>query len=306
MVSRSIAVCVCCSLLACGPSAGSYAFERERREPIDAGRDASSILETGPPEVPAAPLEDWDTTGAGPLSGLYALEATVLARVGIDVETRQLYRLRVLQRGRDVRMRATPCRISLPSIAGVATLSIGADVEDVLRGKHIEMEGPFLSADEPVGARFEPPPAAVVLGAMLEDHAHDPLPTADDLSRAADEDEDGEPGVSIDATAILCRGPQRAFVSLRATVSLSTTIASLDHLEGMLVPTLDQAVLGVSDSCLAPATEIGIAIRPGSTFRAVRVGDAEDLDANGNTSCPEIVWASARLFGEHWAGTPAR
>ena len=303
---RVITACACLALLGCGPSAEGYPFARETREAVDAGRDGGSVLDAGPPEVAPDPIEDWDVTGAGPLTGLYALEVTVLANVIVDVETRQLYRLRVLQRGRDVRMRVTPCRISLPSIRGVATLAIGPDVEDVLRTKHVELEGPFLSADAPMGALFAPPSATVVLGATLDDPEGDPLPSADDPARATDEDADGAPGVSIDAVAVVCRDPQRAFVSLRAAVALSTTITSFEHLEGTLSPTLDQAVLGVSDACLAPATTLDIVIRPGSSFRAVRVGDGEELDANGNVSCPEIVWASTRMFGDYWHGTPAR
>ena len=112
--------------------------------------------------------------------------------------------------------------------------------------------------------------------------------------------------MSIDAVAIVCREPQRAYVSLRTAVSLSAMIASFDRLDGTLMPTLEQAVLGVSDPCLAPATTLDIMIRPGSTFRAERASDDDDLDLNGNVSCPEIVWASSRLFGDYWSSTPAR
>mgnify|MGYP000988718473 CR=1 FL=1 len=51
-----------------------------------------------------------------------------------------------------------------------------------------------------------------------------------------------------------------------------------------------------------PPGQMGVAVKvkPGSVFHARRVGDAEDLDHNGNVSCPEIGWAGARLFGDYW------
>jgi hypothetical protein len=65
--------------------------------------------------------------------------------------------------------------------------------------------------------------------------------------------------------------------------------------------TLNQSVLGFSDECMAAAARINITIQPGSPFRAVRVGDAEDFDGNGNVSCPEIEIAAPRLFDDYWA-----
>ena len=88
--------------------------------------------------------------------------------------------------------------------------------------------------------------------------------------------------------------------AIRATVGMSATIEDLDRLEGAVTPTLDQSILGISDRCLTAASTIQIEILEGSRFTAIRVGDAEDLDDNGNVSCPELTWYAPRLFGDFW------
>ncbi|MCZ7682570.1 MAG: hypothetical protein M5U28_28760 [Sandaracinaceae bacterium] len=81
---------------------------------MDAGRDAGPPGDAGPPEIPDEPLEDWDEEGAGPLTGIFAVEVIIPARAVVDLESRQLYRLRILQRDDQVRMRISPCRFALP------------------------------------------------------------------------------------------------------------------------------------------------------------------------------------------------
>ena len=146
MVRISTVLSLC--LIACGPSGADYAFERPEGCEMgcdDAGTDAG-LSDAGPPEIPDEPLEDWDVAGAGPLSGVFAVEVTIPARAVVEVETRQLYRMRILQRDETLRMKITPCRFALPSVPSVATLSIPPRLETVLRGIAIEEEGPFLSA----------------------------------------------------------------------------------------------------------------------------------------------------------------
>jgi hypothetical protein len=41
---------------------------------------------------------------------------------------------------------------------------------------------------------------------------------------------------------------------------------------------------------------ISITLEPNSPFRAERVGNAQDIDQNGNVSCPEIVENASSLF----------
>lgn len=292
--------------VACGPSADGYPYLREAGceegcDPMDAGRDAGPPGDAGPPEIPDEPLEDWDEEGAGPLTGVFAVEVIIPARAVVDLESRQLYRLRILQRDDQVRMRISPCRFALPSIPSVATLTIPPRLEEVLRAISIEDDGPFLSAADPIGATLSTPRSIVVLGADLTDPENDPLPTTEMPERAIDQDEDGNPGVTLFAETVLCRMPEEAYITLRATVEMTATVEDLDRIEGAVTPTLDQTVLGISDRCLTAATTLTIEILEGSAFTAVRVGEDQDLDDNGNVSCPEIAWYAPRLFGEYWS-----
>jgi hypothetical protein len=289
-------------LAACGPSADDYPYLRDEHDP-DGGPmtiDAGPPADAGPPDIPDEPLEDWDTTGGGPLTGIFAVEVTVNLNVVIDIEARQLYRLRILQDGTSLRTKTQPCVIDLPTVSGVAELSLPPALERVLRSKAIEDEGDFLSMADPVGAIFDPPASALVLGAELASPLTDPLPTMDDLATAVDEDEDGQPGVTVDARTILCREPEQAYAAIRAIADLSGTVEDLDTITGGVAPGLDQSILATSDPCLAAASTLVITVREGSSFRAIRVGDAEDYDMNGNVSCPEIAYYAAPLFGDHW------
>lgn len=291
---------------ACGPSRDGYPFVRTEHCPpdCDAGaRDGGADggrADAGPPVIPPEPLEDWDTTGAGPLTGVFAVEVVVQATVVVDVETRQLFRVRVLQVGRHVRLGVQPCAIDLVTIPGVADLHFSPGAEAVVRERYIDLEGDFLSTADPIGATFAPPPAIVVLGADLAMPETDPLPTSSDPARASDDDGDGNPGVTIDVTAVVCSEPEQAYAALRASLGLSGTITDVDAFDGDAEPRLEQSILGYTAPCLSVAATLTVAVRPGSVFHARRMRDEHDLDANGNWSCPEIAWWSPRFFGDYW------
>lgn len=304
MVKRRCSIALCALLLGCGPNADDYEFLREagceEGCDIDAGFDAGAA-DAGPPVIPDEPLEPWDETGAGPLTGIFAVEVITPARAVIELEVRQVYRLRILQRGDVVRTRINPCRFLLPSVPGVATLTIPPRLETILRGIFVEDEGPFLSSSDPIGATLITPTTRVVLGADLADPINDPLPTMDMLAAQLDQDMDGNPGVTIEADTTLCRMTEEAYVALRTSVQMIGVVEDLDTISGMVAPTLEQSILGISNRCLAVATTLDVEILEGSTFSAVRVGSEEDLDGNGNVTCPEIVWFAPRLFGDAWA-----
>ncbi len=291
------------ALAACGPNPDAYPYLRgpECTTPCeDAGVDAGRP-DAGPPDIPDEPLEDWDETGADPLTGIFAVEVTIPARAVVEVETRQLYRLRVVQRGETVRMKVSPCRFALPSVPSVATLTIPPRLEEVLRSISIEDESPFLSAPDAIGATVTTPRATVLLGAELTDPENDPLPTPDMPDTALDQDGDGQIGVTVAAETVLCRRPEELYLALRASVVMSATVDALDRFEGTVEPTLEQSVLGVSDRCLNAAASLEIEILEGSTFTALRVGEETDYDGNGNVSCPEVAYFAEPRFGEYWA-----
>jgi hypothetical protein len=294
-----------CALLCagCGPSAEDYPFIRDAgcERPCEPDAGPLTPPDAGPPVIPDEPLEPWDETGAGPLTGLFAVEVIIPAEAVVELETRQIYRLRILQQGQNVRMRISPCRFSLPSIPSAATLIIPPRLEAVLGTIAIENEGPFLSAADPIGAMIATPEVVVVLGADLNDPANDLLPTMEMPGSAIDQDDDGNPGVTIDADTVLCRNPpEQLYLALRARVTMTATIDDVDRFTGSVTPGLEQSVLGISDRCLSVASDIPITLLEGSSFTALRVGESEDLDGNGNVSCPELSYYAAPLFGEYW------
>jgi hypothetical protein len=248
----------------------------------------------------AQPLEDWDTAGAGPLSGIFAVEVVIQASAVIPVEARLVMRLRLLQRGRELRQKTAFCRLRLPSIEGVAQLIVPPELEAVMAAKSQEATGDYLSVDEAVGADYLPPEATVLLGAELADPEADPLPSEADPAAASDEDGDGSPGVTILVDTLVCDQPESLYIAFRSRLAVSGRVVSVDLMEGEVSPTLELSVLGMSDPCLEAAARLPIEVVPGSTFRAVRVGDAQDTDANGNVDCAEMSAAAADLFGDPW------
>ncbi len=262
--------------------------------------DAGSAADAGPIEIPPEPLEDWDTTDAGPLSGIFAVEARITAHVVVEVETRQLFRLRILQHGTTVRAKSTLCAFKLPVVEDVATLIIPPRLERLLWTKSVESNGEYLSSPETINAAYNPPPSLLLVGADLADPEKGKLPTLEDTTGAIDEDEDGNPGVTLSASLVTCEKFEELYVALRTGASLSGTVLTADVIEGKADVSLNQSVIGYSNDCLASAKTINIGIDKGSPFRAVRVGDAQDVDQNGNVTCPELELNSVDLFGDFW------
>jgi hypothetical protein len=286
---------------ACGPDASTVPFLRDDHCPVGGCVDASAQGDAATIAIPDEPLEDWDTTDEGPLSGIFAVQTIVSARVAVKIELRQLLRLRIVQHGTRIHEKSTLCAFKLPDVPGVATLSIPPPLQAVLQTKSTEDEGDYLSSAAGINARYTPPPWLVVAGAKLGDPANDPLPTMMDPTNAVDDDMDGHPGVTLLANVLTCTTDQQLYVALRTTGDLSATVITGDHIEGAANIHLDESVLGYSDSCLSVASNIFIEIDRGSPLRAERVGDAEDVDHNGNVSCPEIVANAPGLFGDYWA-----
>jgi len=288
--------------VACGPR-DDGAFLRSDHCPAAGCKDAGPAVDAGPVKIVDEPLEDWDTTGAGPLTGIFAVETVIKARVGIPVETRQVFRLRILQTGTTLKQKTTLCAFKLPDVQGVATLVIPPELQALMQQKSVEAEGPFLSSDQLIGAAYTPPASLIVVGADLDDPENDPLPTADDPTKAIDEDADGHPGVTLDAGVVTCGEGvfEKLYVALRTGVLLSGKVITPDRIEGKADVSLDQSVVGMSDDCLTSAAAINILVEPGSPAKAIRVGAAEDLDDNGNVSCQELSLGAAKLFGDFWA-----
>jgi hypothetical protein len=281
---------------ACGPKADDVPELRSDHCPVTGCKDASGY---GDAEItiPNEPLEPWDTSGADPISGIYAVEARISARVGLVIETRELFRLRLLVHGTHVKQTTTLCALKLPDVQGVATLIVPPKLQALLWTKPIDAEGEFLDSSQSI---YQPPESLVVIGAKLADPANDPLPTIQDPSTAADEDNDGNPGVTLGAKLVTCPDVEDLYLALRTGATLTGKVSG-NVIQGSADVKLDYSVVGISDPCLQTATTINITVLPGSKFTAKPVGAAEDIDKNGNVSCAEMAIQAADLFGDYWA-----
>lgn len=284
---------------ACGPS-GSLTPLRDDHRCLDCP-DAQTI-EAGPMGIPNEPLESWDTTNAGPVTGIFAVEAVITAHAGPTVTLRQLLRLRIVQQGNKVHEKTTLCAFKLPEVPGTATLRIPPALQSVIQTKGAEEEGEFLQGTGTL--KYVPPPFLVVVGAGLANPATDPLPTAMDLSKALDEDKDGDPGVTLGARVFTCPGDpppfENLFVALRTSGLLTGTVPSPDLITGKVDVKFADSVLGYSNECLSAAAMLEIDVEPGSPFKALRTTSDDDIDRNGNVSCAEIVLRAPTTFGPEW------
>ncbi len=304
MVKLALAIAIMTTLgaliWACGPSASNVPYLREAGDPCPVGGcvDSGIDLGDGAVVIQHEPLEDWDGGDAGgPLSGIFAVEATVTARAGVEVTSKQLYRLRILQNGTSIHEKTTLCALNLPSVPNVVTLVIPPALQSLIESRSSEDQGDYLSSASVIEAQYQPPPFIQVFGASLQNPLTDPLPTME-AGASTDDDNDGHPGVTLVADAVTCTAPQELFVALRASGVLGGKVQSLDVISGFAQITLDESVLGLSDSCLQTALGIQIKVEPDSPFRAQRVSDnpAFDIDQNGNVECAEIVIGAPSIF----------
>jgi len=248
--------------------------------------------------IPPEPLENWDTSNAGPLTGIFAVEATITAHAGPEVKLKQLLRLRIVQQGSTfVHEKTTLCAFKLPVVPDTATLSIPPALQAVIQTKGAEEQGDFLSGSGTL--KYTPPPFLVVVGAKLASPATDPLPTQMDLASAIDEDMDGNPGVTLGAEVFTCGNPpppEKLFVAIRTSGTLVGQVPSPDLITGKVDVKFADSVLGFSNECLSAAAMLRIDVTPGSPFKAIRTSADDDVDHNGNVSCPELVLRASTLF----------
>jgi hypothetical protein len=312
MVRGAIAFVAASLLAACGPKSEDVPLVRSDHCPVGGCSDAGADTDAGPLVIPPEPLEPWDTAGSGPLTGIFAVETRISARVVIPVETRQIFRLRIVQDGKHIRQKTTLCAFKLPIVPDTAALKIPPELQALMQTKTIENEGDYLANAGAIGGAYAPPLSQILVGANLQNPDSDPLPELDDpktpeneAETAIDEDKDGNPGVSLLASIVTCGSVgevyKKLFVALRTKVELTGNVLTADEIQGKADVDLDQSVVGYDDECLATAAQINILIEPGSPFTAKRVGSAEDIDKNENVSCPELAAEAVQLFGDYWA-----
>ena len=299
LAERSGATLVGAALLyACGPNPSDTPFLREAGDHCPLGGCVDASYSAGDAYVPVTydPLEAWDGGDGGPLTGIFAVEATVKAKVaGIEVQSKQLYRLRIFQDGAFVHQKTTLCTLTLPSVPNVATLIIPLALEAELWTLPNETSGDYLSNGQAiVGAQYAPPAFVEVVGANLANPATDPLPTMD--AGTPTYDDAWHPGVTLFANTLTCTTTQALYVALRVTGALGGNVVDFDLIKGYAQVKLEDSVLGYSDPCLAVAATIKINVEPNSPFRAQRVGAQFDMNNDGNVDCPEIIDQAPAIF----------
>lgn len=293
---------------ACGPDASKDAFLRTSHACLPGVcLDAARPPMTGDSGLGNTPLEPWPDANAGPVSGIYATLAVVQAKVAVyPVTLRLLFRLRILQTASSTRQSTTLCAFKLPSAPGIATLVIPPLLQTVIQENSVAVaEGDYISSS----GQYTPPPFLLVLGAKLKNPATDPLPciagdpgcAVTDLANEWDEDHDGHPGVTVDATVVTCPAgvAQGLYVALRTGGTLSGTVSG-DAIDGTMHLFETESVLGYSNSCLSVASSINPQLNPDSQFHAQRVATEAELDATGNVTCDAILADAPTLFGSQW------
>jgi hypothetical protein len=295
---------------ACGPDASNYAYERDASSQCLPG---VCIEAAAPPMGSDAgsgntPLENWPDSDAGPLSGVFAMQGVVTAMVVTKpVSLRLLFRLRLLQtNGTHIEQSNTLCAFKLPSVAGVASLSIPPRLQTIIQENSVVVsEGDFLSVSGATQT-YTPPPFFLLLGAKLKNPMTDPLPTMTDLTNEWDEDHDMHPGVTVDANVFLCAvggvtPTEGLWVALRTGGSMTGTVTGLDTIDGTMAIFEEESVLGYSNACLSAASEITPKLSPSSPFHAQRLADESQLHTKGNVTCDDIIAEAPMLYGSAWA-----
>ncbi len=240
-------------------------------------------------------------TGAFDLTGSFAVQATIKAEAIIPVDTVQYFLSSFVQNGTHLDVETRTCDIQLPSVEGIAEVIIPAKLQAVFQAEVYKSEGDFLSNTD-LGASYAPPLQVVVLGADLADPANDALPTEGNLANAVDQDNDGNPGVTVETKVALCSGTQELYVALRTGVLLDGVVEDSNTIAGAMEATLEQEILGMSDRCLSASSGIEIKVLPGSSFRALRIDGANgapNLDTNGDSQidCDELEAGISSVFG---------
>jgi hypothetical protein len=212
-----------------------------------------------------------------------------------------LLKIEIVQNGDRLSMTHTPCTVTLPAVTTVAGTVTTDTPPAFLAALPVVIDETLLTS-RALGAPLVPPEGLVVVGAELENPRTDALPTSADDARLRDDDNDGQPGVTVISSL---GGEQHA--TYRNRGQLFGRILSSNRVDGSvpgeLIAITETSVLGVGNSFLPLTTPL-----PG-VFQMVRVDGTAgsidvDSDGDGDISCSEIEDAASSLFDLVTPSTP--
>lgn len=251
----------------------------------DGGATGSSSTSTGAGAGPVA-CEPTGGPEISDLTGTWAYREITTLRVTVpgyadQVNTHIVNTLLVqqTQTGSDVTFDASYC----DQVTDDADLPV-----------HILIPDAFLAALEPftrsgtfTAGAYHMPVVFHSEGVTLTEPDTEALPTDPSDPRVQDEDADGKPGLTLQVTGLL---DGEIYVVQRASTELVGGAASEDALEGEVLFTSEQVILGSDPTNLKDLASSGTAdtTKCASSFRAVRIPDGSD--------CAYVLANVATLF----------
>jgi hypothetical protein len=95
--------------------------------------------------------------------------------------------------------------------------------------------------------RFSRPETVMVVGAVLTDLANEKLPTGDGDRRVRDDEQDGQPGVTVHVTGVFSGD---AYAVQRSHPSYAGTLDADGALRGTTLDRIEQSIIGASNPLL--------------------------------------------------------
>jgi hypothetical protein len=291
---RAFPLCSLLLLCACGDAPADAGFEVSDVEdpgtPLDSGADTGTD-DTG--DDTAGDTGD-DTAGQDtgeppPVEEVWAMLQSTRTLVDSPVgggtapaDTRAISRLAWRRQGTAISWEETVCSLEASEVHGTQTTF------------------PFVSAipvrsragslsEAATGASFTAGPWVDVLGARLEDSEGERLPTRESDPRQWDQDEDGEPGVTVHVEQELLGGGD-VWVAQRTRSSFEGVVVRTDRIEGHVELTMEQVMYGASTWWLELDTNSRPDTAPEHNFFLLQGIDP-------TLSCEEIVAQQERIFG---------
>jgi hypothetical protein len=219
---------------------------------VDGSSTSSALEQQGPVQAVADDIEDQVVGNYASLSRTLTSASAELPLVGrktFDIKSTAYSSVTITRDGDGFVYSEQPCRLEL---SGVPVVSLSLLDEAVQSTGTLTAPIRFFSDDGAL--RYETDEMLAIVGATLDDPNLDALPTSPTDARVTDADGDGNPGVTLSASALFIS--ESAFLVQRDRHAISGTVTD-GKLSGLLAHTGEQSVLEASSKLLEslPDTE---------------------------------------------------